>query len=104
MVVGRLLSYWGGPFSGAMLNFGGGSGEGVISARTSRLTLKSNRGCPHGQRRGNETCAGMGGRELPGVGKLGKVSKGQKYPQFETSFCRAFSFYRGLQQCGYFSN
>ena len=23
MVVGRLLSYWGGPFSGAMLNFGG---------------------------------------------------------------------------------
>ena len=25
MVVGRLLSYWEGNFSGAMLNFGGGS-------------------------------------------------------------------------------
>ncbi len=23
MVIGRLLSYWDGPFSGAMLNFGG---------------------------------------------------------------------------------
>ena len=28
MVVGRLLSYWDVPFSGAMLNFGGGKFQG----------------------------------------------------------------------------